>query len=167
MLVVTGNILLAWLLLALPAHPQSWSAVARHGLNRVTVSSESSATAPVTVPRGAQHAGGSGVLVSTPPVEQVLRADGGAVIVPITASGTVLQAMEQSTAHGDMAFTGKEFPGLGFFVESINGVSEDDVRHWMLYVNGTRASLGASSQYVVPTDTVLWRFEDGDITSNY
>ena len=107
MLVVTGNILLAWLLLALPAHPQSWSAVARHGLNRVTVSSESSATAPVTVPRGAQHAGGSGVFESTPPVEQVLRADGGALIVPNTASGTVLLAIEQITSHGDISFTGK------------------------------------------------------------
>ncbi len=82
--------------------------------------------------------------------------------IPVSATGTVLSAMQAyQSASSTFIYSGTEHPGLGFFVESIDGQASADGKYWILYVNGESASLGASAAHVVPGDLVEWRFEKG------
>ena len=83
-------------------------------------------------------------------------------VIPVLAETTVLGAMEQYAAanHG-FSFSGRDFPGLGFYVEELNGKKSGSGFYWILYVNGTSSELGASSVRVHPGDVVKWRYEKG------
>ncbi len=72
---------------------------------------------------------------------------------------TVLGAMQELVSSGVLSFTGKEFPSLGFFVESINGVKNAGGAYWMLYQNGTQSKVGVSSVPVSPGDVIEWKYE--------
>lgn len=80
--------------------------------------------------------------------------------IPVLASGTVLDAMRAFASSSAFSFTGRDYPTLGFFVESINGMAAAHGSNWMLYVNGKQSSKGASSATVAPGDTVEWRYEE-------
>ncbi len=84
---------------------------------------------------------------------------------PITftaeSSGTVLDAMNAQKAAGALSFSGREFPGLGFFVEEINGTRSTDGYYWILYVNGTVSPTGVSQTLLSAGDVIEWRYEKG------
>ena len=82
--------------------------------------------------------------------------------VPVNTKETVLAAMYAYASSSSFAFTGENYPSLGFFVDSIGGRANADGNYWILYVNGTSSSLGASSAMVSSGDTVEWRYEKGD-----
>lgn len=82
------------------------------------------------------------------------------VSIPIRAEGTVLEAMQEYASNSDFAFSGREHPSLGFFVESINGKKNADGKYWILYVNGEQSQKGASQTAVKPNDKVEWRLEE-------
>ena len=75
------------------------------------------------------------------------------------ATGTVETLMQEKRADGSLAFTSKEYPTLGSFLESVNGVRNENGEYWMLHINGTRSSVGMSSAPVVPGDRIEWRYE--------
>lgn len=79
---------------------------------------------------------------------------------PLTASHIVIDAM-RALADRDQSFTfdGQEYSGLGFFVQSINGVAAAHGYNWMLYVNGTQSETGASMTKVKLGDRVEWKYE--------
>lgn len=83
------------------------------------------------------------------------------VAYPITANAgeTVIEMMRALSAAGTLTFTGRNYPSLGFFVDSINGRQNADGRYWFLYVNGLSASAGASAVVVNAGDTVEWKYE--------
>lgn len=70
--------------------------------------------------------------------------------------------MHSATAHGDFSFEGKEYPSLGYFVESINGTKSADGFYWFLYINDTSSPLGASSALVQVGDVVEWRYKTSE-----
>jgi hypothetical protein len=81
-------------------------------------------------------------------------------VVPVDRQESVLAAMEVFAAASDtFAYTSREYPGLGSFVLSIGGRMSGNGFDWILYVNGTQASAGASTVVVRPGDRVEWRFE--------
>lgn len=80
--------------------------------------------------------------------------------IPILSEGTVLDAMRAHTASG-FSFSGREFAGLGFFVEEIGGLRNADGFYWTLFLNGAPAEEGASSARVTPADHVEWRYQKG------
>lgn len=82
-----------------------------------------------------------------------------AVTFTAGAGGTVLEAMNAHVAEGELSFSGRDFPGLGFFVEEINGTRSADGYYWILLVNGERSDLGVSSARVERGDTIEWRYE--------
>lgn len=87
----------------------------------------------------------------------------GAVSYPIAVSSdeTVIDAMNTLMADRTLTFTGRDYPGLGFFVDSINGERNAGGKYWILYVNGVSASAGASATMLRTGDTVEWRYEQG------
>lgn len=79
--------------------------------------------------------------------------------VLLEADTTVLGAMRELSSSGALSFSGKEFPSLGFFVESINGVKNAKGAYWMLYQNGVQSRVGASSTAIRPGDVIEWKYE--------
>jgi hypothetical protein len=77
----------------------------------------------------------------------------------IAENESVLDVMRQLAASQNFAFTGREYPSLGFFVESINGKKNADGAYWFLYVNGTSSDTGASQTMLHAGDVVEWRYE--------
>jgi hypothetical protein len=71
---------------------------------------------------------------------------------------SLLSAMQTATSDG-LVFTGKEYPSLGFFVESINGKHAENGYYWFLYVNGESSSAGVSETVVRAGDSIEWRYK--------
>lgn len=81
------------------------------------------------------------------------------VSITATTSETVIDVMRAAVSSGALAFTGRDYPGLGFFVDSINGQENAGGRYWFLYVNGVSATAGASAVIVKAGDIVEWKYE--------
>ncbi|MFA5997985.1 MAG: DUF4430 domain-containing protein [Candidatus Paceibacterota bacterium] len=85
----------------------------------------------------------------------------GGVAYPITvAQGeTVIDAMRALASSSTFTFIGREYPALGFFVDSINGQENAGGMYWILYINGVSATVGAGATEVHAGDTVEWKYE--------
>ena len=81
-------------------------------------------------------------------------------LVPVVRAGTVRDAMREQERTGTVRYEGRDYPGLGYFLESINGVRAEKGAYWFLYINGELSDRGASSADVAPGDTVYWRLEE-------
>ncbi|MEK7133819.1 MAG: DUF4430 domain-containing protein [Patescibacteria group bacterium] len=74
---------------------------------------------------------------------------------------SVLNAMKTLASTNALSFSGKEFPSLGMFIDSINGRKNAGGYYWILYVNGTSSDTGASQTTLEEGDFVEWRYERG------
>ncbi len=81
----------------------------------------------------------------------------------ITPSATVYDAMRllQIDSRQPFTFSAKEYPGMGYFVEEINGIANDNKtgKYWILYINGESAKVGVSGYVLKPNDNILWKYE--------
>ena len=61
-----------------------------------------------------------------------------------------------------LQFKGKEFPGLGFFIQEINDLEQSPRfgKYWIYYINGTRADVGISVYIVNTHDNISWKYEN-------
>lgn len=127
-----------------------------------TASTSSAALATSTAAQGdtlaAQNA------ASTEPRETIsftLSAGGKNYSGHVPTGATVLDAMSALASVGDFQFTSKAFPGMGAFVESINGKINSDGFYWILYTNGKSSDTGASQTTIRSGDRIEWRYEKG------
>ena len=62
----------------------------------------------------------------------------------------------------DFQFRGQEFPGLGFFIQEINGLEQSPKlgKYWIYYINGKKAEVGISAYTVNIHDIISWKYED-------
>lgn len=81
------------------------------------------------------------------------------ISIHVTPNETVLAVMSTLASTSDFTFTGHDYPGLGFFVDSINGTKNAGGKYWMLYVNGTSSATGVSATILRTGDTVEWKYE--------
>ncbi|MDO8551916.1 MAG: DUF4430 domain-containing protein [bacterium] len=90
----------------------------------------------------------------------------------VPPGSTILDAMNILASSTKFRFTSKDFPGMGAFVESINGLPAPrsarqagkiaaDGYYWILYVNGAKAQQGISTIIVNPENSVEWKYEKG------
>ena len=82
----------------------------------------------------------------------------GKLYTPCATGVTVLELMRALSSEG-LTFSGKEYTGLGYFVESINGTKAESGMYWSLYKNGTYSEFGAAQAKVAPGDQFEWRLE--------
>ena len=66
--------------------------------------------------------------------------------------------MEKLKNEGKISFVEKNYIGMGKFVESINGIKNED-KNWIYYVNGQKANIGISNYKISPRDVVSWKYE--------
>jgi hypothetical protein len=79
------------------------------------------------------------------------------VFVPPGA--TVLDAMNAAASSTSLTFTGRDYPSLGFFVDSIDSKEGGNGYAWIFYVNGKQSQTGISSTLLHSGDSVEWRYE--------
>lgn len=81
------------------------------------------------------------------------------VSLPKGSSAYDLMVKVQGTS--DFQFKGREFPGLGFFVQELNGVVENPRQgtFWIYYINGEKAKVGISAYAVKTDDIISWKYE--------
>lgn len=62
-------------------------------------------------------------------------------------------------------FTAKEYPGMGHFVESMNGVDNNNQsgKYWIYYINGESAKVGISNYIIQKEDKIEWKYEMSNI----
>src|SRR3989344_2018832 len=123
---------------------------------------EQSAAPAATSSPGSATASSSRLATSTSPGQAgiAFTVDAQHYTANVADGATVLEAMRSLATEG-LVFTGREYPSLGFFVESINDKRNADGYYWILYVNGTSSETGASQTVLFSGDTVEWRYEQG------
>lgn len=72
---------------------------------------------------------------------------------------SVYEAMTALASTTDFTFKSKYYPGLGFFIEEINGVKNADGFYWTLYINGRYSTVGASQYILKDKDRYEWKYE--------
>jgi len=87
--------------------------------------------------------------------------EGATYIAAIQDNSSVLEAMRTLQESGEFIFSGREYPSLGFFVESVNEKYGTDGFYWILYVNGKLSGAGASQTMLKAGDAIEWRYEKG------
>ena len=123
--------------------------------------SRPNASATSTAAQGDTLAERNATSTKTASIEFTLSVGGKNYRGTVRAEATVLDTMNELASSGDFKFTSKEFPGMGTFVESINGKAGADGFYWILYVQGTLSQTGASQTIVNPGDHIEWRYEKG------
>lgn len=80
------------------------------------------------------------------------------------AGENLLAAMRRLASSSNILFNfnGKEYTGLGFFVEEINGLknSPTENKFWIYYINNQLAKVGVSLYTLKPNDIINWKYEN-------
>ncbi len=71
---------------------------------------------------------------------------------------TVYGAMAKLASSTSFSFGARYYSGLGYFIDSINGIKNANGNYWTLYVNGTYATVGASAYLLSANDSVEWKY---------
>lgn len=78
----------------------------------------------------------------------------------IKPGGSAYDLMNLLKNENKINFSGKDYAGLGFFVEEINGVKNNPTgANWLYYVNGRPAPVGVSYYLIKANDIIEWKYE--------
>lgn len=79
----------------------------------------------------------------------------------IKENSTVYDAMKLLSDQGSVSFVTKEFKGLGYFIQEMNGIKNDTSSgiYWFYYVNGKPAKIGISNFILKANDLITWKYE--------
>ena len=82
--------------------------------------------------------------------------------IQVLPNSTAYQVMNQLKQENKLSFSTKNFSGLGYFIEEINGIKNSPSTgfYWTLYINNQEAKVGISNYTVKPNDTLTWKFEN-------
>jgi len=82
----------------------------------------------------------------------------------VTQGSTAYDLLEIAAKQYGLRFEGRDFMGLGFFVEELDGVAENprEQMHWIYYINNEKAKVGVSSYVIQPNDVIQWRYEKSE-----
>ncbi|MFA6306491.1 MAG: DUF4430 domain-containing protein [Patescibacteria group bacterium] len=79
----------------------------------------------------------------------------------VKLGGSVYDLMNILNQENKINFSGKNYSGLGFFMEEINGVKNNPAgANWLYYVNGQPAQTGVSNYELKNNDTIEWKYEN-------
>ena len=60
---------------------------------------------------------------------------------------------------GTIVLSGKEYPGLGFFVTDIGPLHSGEGKYLIYYINGVEATVGVSSYVFHAGDSIVWKLQ--------
>lgn len=81
----------------------------------------------------------------------------------LTPTSTVYNLMQLASADSRVPFLfeTKNYGSMGLFVESINGLKNNNKtgKYWIYYVNNESAQIGISNYIIKPNDIITWKYE--------
>ena len=82
-------------------------------------------------------------------------------IIPlfIRAGTSLYDALSSAGDNGQVVFSGKSYPMLGFFVNDIGSLHNGNGKYLFYYINGKEASVGVSSYIPKDGDVVEWKLK--------
>lgn len=80
--------------------------------------------------------------------------------IPFLKGETILDAMTTAMNEDLFTFSGKDFSGIGFFVDTINGKKAERGKSYILWINGKKAEVGVSGYQLLAGDVISWTYED-------
>lgn len=95
-------------------------------------------------------------VVESPVSEQLAETPLTVVTFIAQADGSVESLMQQ---RADIVYTSKQYPTMGSFLDSLQGVRNANGKYWMLSINGTVSPVGMSQAQVSKGDTIVWTYE--------
>ena len=95
-------------------------------------------------------------------IETTLAVQEKTYLVSLPEGSSAYDLMVRAQETSDFQFKGREFPGLGFFIQAINGLEQSPRlgKYWIYYINGKKAEVGISAYTVNDHDIISWRYED-------
>ncbi len=82
--------------------------------------------------------------------------------IEIPEGSTGYDLMQSASTQSNFTFSAKNFPGLGYFIEEINGQKNDHMKgiYWIYYINGEKAKVGISNYLLTNGDIIEWKYEN-------
>lgn len=107
------------------------------------------------------HGRTSEVVPPSTEIPAVLEAEGKRYELEVAPESTAYDLMLLAQEETDFSFSGREFAGLGFFVEEIQGKRQNprEGRYWIYSVNGQKVELGVSLYKLKANDVISWSYE--------
>jgi len=109
-------------------------------------------------------------IISAPAEEKinaVMLINGAKYEAAVKPGSSVYDLMNLLKMERKIDFSGKDYAGLGFFVEAINGVKNNPAglpaqagKNWLYYVNGKPAPVGVSNYIIKANDIIEWKYEN-------
>lgn len=72
---------------------------------------------------------------------------------------TVYDVLLRINKEDNLRFEGKNHPGLGFFVENIDGLENVNGKYLIYYINNVEAQVGVSNYVLNKGDIISWKLE--------
>lgn len=84
--------------------------------------------------------------------------------VSFTAYSTVYEVIKNLNDSGQIKVDFKDYNGLGYFVDGIDGIKSDTFRakYWIYYINGAKAQVGISNYELKSGDIITWKYESAE-----
>lgn len=94
-------------------------------------------------------------------IKAVMLINGFKYEAEIKAGGSVYDFMLLLKQEKKINFQGKNYSGLGFFAQEINGVKNNPAgENWVYYINGRPAQVGVSNYMIKAGDIIEWKYEE-------
>jgi hypothetical protein len=80
--------------------------------------------------------------------------------IEVKPNSSAYEAMNSLKGSGQISFSSKNFSGLGYFIEEINGIKNSPPTgfYWTLYINNEEAKVGVSGYILKPNDLTTWKY---------
>jgi len=96
------------------------------------------------------------------PIQTTISIENQSYKIPVAEKSTVYDVMQKLASEQKITVTMKDFSGMGYFVEEINGTKNDNQlgKYWIYYINGQAAKIGISSYILKNNDSITWKYEN-------
>lgn len=94
------------------------------------------------------------------PINVIIEIAGAKHNLAIEENATVYDAMISLINNKSITAEFKEFKGMGYFIEEINGIKGNNKtsEYWFFYINGESSMIGISQYKLKNNDLITWKY---------
>ncbi|MFA6106247.1 MAG: DUF4430 domain-containing protein [Patescibacteria group bacterium] len=82
----------------------------------------------------------------------------------LAEGNNVYALMDKLRTQNALNFKAKEYSGMGYFIEEINGLKNSPLKgmFWIYYINNAPAKAGISNYFPKAGDVIAWKYEESN-----
>ncbi len=92
-------------------------------------------------------------------ISATLIVGGKKILLTSQINSSLYDVLLEAKKNNQINFTGKVYPLLGFFVDSIDNLKNKDGKYLFYYINGKEASVGVSNYILKDGDVIEWKLK--------